>query len=280
MARPLTKTAHQGNLYTRSPSVEAAIDGAIGRDLETLSRHAAIADRLSPEFLPLECLVHLIRDALRRGDEDMTNALLQRLLGRCDAILRKKIPADIAGDWDEVRAEILGDLAVLFVEDATDGKHKLDFFECRFNLAFRTFRIPYLKEEIARSRGRVYALPDSGEQRDLGDDRFLSELAAKFRDQDPPVDLALRQSISNAMDTLPFDQCKAVMLVYYQGLPIESEDPSVTTAATVCGVTGRAIRYRLSKALETLSTKFQTAKMKEMERGNANDLESPRDTAR
>jgi len=154
------------------------------------------------------------------------------------------------------------------------------FFECRFNLTFRTFRIPYIKKEIARSHGRVYAPPDREEQRDLGDDRFLSELAAKFRDQEAPVDLALRQSISNALDTLPFDQCKAVVLVYYQGLPIESEDPSVTTAATVCGVTGRAIRYRLSKALETLSMKFQTAKMREMEKGNADDLESPRDTAR
>src|SRR5579884_2935038 len=144
MALPLTKTAHHGKLYTRSPSVEAAIDGAIGQDVETLSRRASIVNRFSAEFLPLECLVHLIRDALRRGDEDMTDTLLQRLLGRCDAILRKKIPADIAGDWDEARAEILGDFAVLFAEDATDDKHKLDFFECRFNLAFRAFRIPYM----------------------------------------------------------------------------------------------------------------------------------------
>ena len=36
MARPMTKTAHQGNLYTRSPSVEAAIDGAIGRDFRAV----------------------------------------------------------------------------------------------------------------------------------------------------------------------------------------------------------------------------------------------------
>jgi hypothetical protein len=260
--------------------VEAAIDGAIGQDLETLSRRAAIANQFSAEFLPLECLVHLIRDALRRGDDNITDTLLQRLLSRCDAILKKKTPVDIPGDWDEVRAQILGDLAVLFAEDATDDKHKLDFFECCFNLAFRTFRIPYIRKEIARSHGRVYAPTDTGEQQDLGDDWFLSELAEKFRDRDAPVDLTLRQAISNALDTLPFDQCKAVMLVYYHGLPIESEDPSVTSAATVCGVTGRAIRYRLRKALEALSIKFQTAKMREMEREDADDLESPRDTAR
>jgi len=143
MARPLTKTDHNGHLYTRAPSVEAAIDAAIGQDLETLTRRAAIANRFSPEFLPLECLVHLIRDARPRGDEDTMSALLPRLLGRCDAILKKKMPTGATGNWEEFRAEILGDFAVLFAEDGSDEKQKLDFFECRFNQAFRYFRIPY-----------------------------------------------------------------------------------------------------------------------------------------
>lgn len=256
MGRPLTKTDHNGHLYTRSPAVEAAIDAAIGQDLEALKRRAAIANWFSPEFLPLECLVHLVRDARRRGDEDAMNALLPRLLVRCDAILKKKMPTDATGNWEEQRTEILGDFAVLFAEDGSDRKQTLDFFECRFNRAFRTFRIPYIRKEIARNQHREFAPTETEEVRDLADDEFLSGLAEKVRDRDPVVNRDLRQAILNALDTLPFDQCKAVMLVYYQGLPIESEDPTVTTAASVCGVTGRTIRNRIARALATLSRKL------------------------
>lgn len=163
----------------------------------------------------------------------------------------------MAGSWEELRAEILGDFAVLFAEDGTHGKHKLDFFECRFNLAFRTFRIPYIKREIARNENRVFAPAENDELGDLTEDEFLSGLAEKFRGREPQIDVDLRKALLNALDTLPFDQCKAVVLVYYLGLPIESEDPSVRTAASVCGVTNRTIRNRISKAVAALARKLK-----------------------
>ena len=279
MARPLTKTDQQGHLYTRLSSVEAAIDAAMVQDLDTLARRAAVTNQLCPDFLPLECLVHLVREARRRGDEDVMSALLLRLLSRCDTILKKKIPTDAVGSWDDVRAEILGDFAVLFAEDGSDEKHTLDFYECRFHRAFRNFRIPYLRKEIARNQNRVFAPADNEQQPDLADDEFLSGLAEKMREPWPQVDLNLRQAIANALDELPRDQCKAVVLVYYHGLPIESDDPSITTVASVCGVTGRTIRNRISRALATLSKKFKDTRMKE-ERGNDDDLESPHDASR
>jgi len=238
--------------------VEATIDAAIGQDLETLTRRATIKSPQSPEFLPLECLVHLIRDAGRRGDEEAMSALMPRLLDRCDSILKKKLPTDAADNWDDVRAEILGDFSVLFAEDGSDEKQTLDFFECRFNLAFRTFRIPYIRNESARNQGRVFAPQETEGTRDLADDEFLSGLAEKVRERDPVIDRDLRDMILNALDMLPFDQCRAVMLVYYHGLPIESEDPTVTSVASVCGVTGRTIRYRIKRAFATLSKKLTT----------------------
>lgn len=256
MARPLTKTDHDGHCYTRPSSVEGAIDAAIGQDLQTLTLRAAITNRVSPEFLPLECLVHLIRDARRSGDDDAMSALLSSLLKRCDAILKKKLPTDEAGDWEDVRAEVLGDFSLLFAEDDSNEKQTLDFFECRFNLAFRTFRIPYVRKEFARNQARVFAPADTEDVRDLADDQFLSGLAEKVRERDPVIDLDLRQTILNALDALPPDQCKAIMLVYYHDLPIESEDPTVTTVASVCCVTGRTIRYRIARAFATLSKKL------------------------
>lgn len=256
MARPLTKIDHDGHLYIRPPSVEASIDAAIGQDLQTLDNRAAITDPRSADFLPLECLVHLIRDAGRRGDENAMNTLLPRLLGRCEAILRKKMPTSAKGDWEDVREEILGDFSVLFAEDGSDEKQTLDFFECRFNLAFRNFRIPYIEDENVRIRKHVSIPTRTEEISEAADEKFLSDLAERLRERHPIVDLDLRETILDALDMLPPDQCKAIVLFYYHGLPIESEDPAVTSVASACGVTGRAIRYRMKKALTTLSKKL------------------------
>jgi hypothetical protein len=61
MARPLSKARSDGTLYTRPELIETAIDRALPESLDTLIRRAKIPSRDAPDFLPLECLVHLIR---------------------------------------------------------------------------------------------------------------------------------------------------------------------------------------------------------------------------
>jgi hypothetical protein len=41
--------------------------------------------------------------------------------------------------------DVLGEFAVLFAADLTDHRCRLDFFECRFNAAFRTFYLRYIR---------------------------------------------------------------------------------------------------------------------------------------
>jgi len=60
MARPLDKIV-KGERLKRPPEIEAAIDTALGQDIETIRRRAAIIDETSADYLPTECLVHLIR---------------------------------------------------------------------------------------------------------------------------------------------------------------------------------------------------------------------------
>ncbi len=62
MARPLEKTRRDGTRYTRFPEVEAAIDAAIGQDLQTLLHRARIRDSKIENYIASECLVYLIRD--------------------------------------------------------------------------------------------------------------------------------------------------------------------------------------------------------------------------
>lgn len=258
MAAPLTKTTRNGDLYVRPQQIEDAIAEVQAQDLATLIRRAAITSRSSDGFLPLECLVHLIRSSLRTGDHERVNSLLPWLLKRCEVILKKKIPAELVlKNTGELREEIIGDLAVLFAEDSCDPKQRLDFFECRFNFAFRAFRAPYIKRARVEKEARFVQDGEGDIPDDRTQDEFLSQLAEKFRQRDG-IDPNVREKLKAAIDSLPLDQRKAMTLVYLLGVPEESEDPSAITAATQCGVSGRAIRYRLAKAIAKLSEQFNS----------------------
>jgi hypothetical protein len=45
----------------------------------------------SPNFIPMECLVYIIREGGRGHEEQTMSVLLPLLLARCEAILKKKI---------------------------------------------------------------------------------------------------------------------------------------------------------------------------------------------
>lgn len=257
MAQPLSKKKQDGTLYRRPDAIEAAIDEAAREDLDTLKHRAGISRRSAAGFLPLECLVYFIRDAARRGDERAMSALMPQLLNRCEAILKAKIPADYVHDADTVREEILGEFAVLFAEDGLPGTtNALDYFECRFNAAFLTFRQPLIQRERARSEALIYAPPQSESLEDFSDEDFFAQISETFRYPASQTDDVLRNRLMKAIDELPPDQRKAMILYYVYGFPEESDDPSVTTVASLCEVTGRTVRNRLNRAVATLSKLF------------------------
>ena len=96
MARPLEKTTN-GKLYTRPPEIEVATDTVLAQDLATQRRRALIRDPHDREYLPSECLLHLIREARRRHDDAARDALLPLLLARCEANLNAKVDGQIPG---------------------------------------------------------------------------------------------------------------------------------------------------------------------------------------
>ena len=257
MARPLTKRTAGGALYTRPHDVEAQIDEAIYLSRSDLQCRLSIADRTAPSYLRSECLVHLVREGRRSGDQQVMSAVLPVLLGRCEAILLRKVPDGGMPDAAGLRQQILEELTDLFVTDGTGNiSNELDFYECRFNLAFRTLRVGAVERDVRRRKREIdFAdLPpfETAKQPDAYEDAF-ARVSDAFKIQPTQEWDALGEELGEAIAALPADERDAVVLVRGLGYKVESVDPDKETAATRCNCSGRTIRTRLASAAEMLA---------------------------
>jgi len=251
MARTLTKRTREGALYTRPPDVEAQIDRVLAADLTSLRGVVAITDRKSPDYLRSETLVHLLRDAIRTGDGNRLNAMLPALLRRCEAILQVKVSQQLP-NAEQLREDILSEFAELVASDgAGERPDEMDFYECRFNLAFYAFRISAMHRE---QRDYELTFSTSDEPDDDESDADLQtggKLSNLFRVPDQEDDV-FRDQLRTAIERLPKKERDAVVYVHGMGYDEESVDTNKTTAATLCNCTGRTIRNRLTSASKKL----------------------------
>ena len=254
MIRQLTKNTREGVRYFRTQAVENQIRVALQSDFKSLRARLLVTDPALSEYLSSECLVYLVRDALRREDEDRLKATLPVLLGRCEAILSVKI-GDSLPNADQLREEVLSEFSGLLASDGTgDQPDELDIYECRFNMAFRTLRIDVLKREL-NWFNRAEALPD--EQDQVGpyayEDQVFACLSEAFRTPAKQETALIQNGLWEAINALPPEERMAVILCKVFEYKEESSDPKGITAATVCNCTGRTIRNRLSRAAAKLS---------------------------
>lgn len=250
MARPLMKKDQKGALYVRPASVEAKIDGVIGtNDWAELGRRAKITDRNARDFLPSECMVHLIRDAIRRDDQRIATLLMMPLMLRCEKFLLNKVPDSAMRNAEAVREEILDSFQTLFTSEA--AQDALDFYECKFWMAFRALQVDHVRAEKTR-RKELTDLPEvsneNGEMMDQADVLArLSHMARIGPAQEAHTDLPV---ILDAVNDLPPAQRRAVLL--HRVLGYEQKE-----AAAMCDVDERTIRNRLRGADEGGLKKFK-----------------------
>lgn len=257
MARPLTNIDANGALYARPSAVEAQINQAIDLSQSDLRIRLSITDQNHSGYLHSECLVHLVREGRRADDQQLMSAVLPVLLARCEANLLVKVPDGALPDADSIRQQILEDVTDLFVLDGSgEFPDELDFFECRFNLAFRALRIDGVRREMRRRNRTIKTIDlppsDVSDEPDAYEDAFarVSENFKVLPTQEWDV---FREPFVKAIEALPDDEREAVILVYVLGYKEESDNPDEVTAATRCNCTGRTIRNRLSRAAAKLS---------------------------
>ena len=254
MARSLTKCRKDGVRYVRPQAVETEIEVTLEEDRTTLRRRLSVTDRASPEYLCSECLVHIIRDALRKEDEDLLNAAVPIVLARCEAILKTRIANSLPGA-DELREEVLSEFSELLASDGTgECPDELDIYECRFNMAFRALRIDVVNRELRRL-DRTAELPDYGDEHkpNAYEEDAFARLSETFRTPATQQSSVFRRELWEEISALPSDERKALILCHALGYKVESADPDEVTAATRCNCTGRTIRNRLSRAVAKLS---------------------------
>ncbi|MGA9764022.1 MAG: sigma factor-like helix-turn-helix DNA-binding protein [Rhodomicrobium sp.] len=243
MARPLTKRDNKGLLYIRPAGIESKIDEALAQDLAMLAGRAKQTDPAAADYLPSECLVHLIRDAIRTGDFPVATKLMPTLLIRCERNLLSTVPDRRWRDAEAIREQILSDLALLFADDANDAA--LDFYECKFARSFATLRIDHLRTAIAE-RKHLQELPESNAAGAfIVDDGVLARLSRAAAVGPSQEDAVYLPQVLAAIDTLPPPERETFVLRRLNCLTEKQ-------AAQRCGVDERTIRNRLARADEKL----------------------------
>ena len=87
MARALNNIKGTGEFYTRPADIEASIDEALTQDFSTILTRANIRNPKQPGYMPLECLLHLAREARLKQDSQTETKLLRPLVLRCELLL-------------------------------------------------------------------------------------------------------------------------------------------------------------------------------------------------
>lgn len=253
MARPLERRTREGRLYERLPAVEASIDRAMGLGTAALLAEAAIEGEERAGHLRSECLVHLLRAMPVGSDDPRLLGLLEILVGRMERSLRGSVRASRAYDAGELRAEVVERFVDLLVEDRETPGTRLDFFEVRFARALAALRVDVMREAL-RDLKRVEHLEnlrgDDGEVPPVVNRGVLLAFQGGGAEQERE---RFRNELLRAIDLLPAHQREAVTL-FLAGH--DTEGDGTETIASICGVSDRAIRYRLTKAIAALRQRF------------------------
>lgn len=249
MVKELKKRKKNGEMYTRPKKVEAAICDAIKQTTAVIVKRAAVSDQKSSDFLPSECIVHLIRKANKENDTKTVNALFPILLNRCYRNLKSAVNETLP-NAEGVREEILFILCDLFAKDATgESVEELDFYECMFNLALKSLRVMAVRKYSAEKRGGTAItedLPDLSAYH--SSDKDADIILSKLADLANQEDRVFLSQVRKAIQAMPPDEQQALILCNFWGYKIESTDPVERTAASISGVSGRTIRKRLTSA--------------------------------
>jgi hypothetical protein len=245
---PLRKKDKNGELYTRLPEIEAKLLEISVLSPEIISSRCAIQDSDAADYLPSECLLHLVR-ANRSSSPNPYFETIYRVLA--ERVLRA-LPSAENKDLTEsnIRYEAFGRFTELLAKDHLEYLESLDFFEIRFECALKTLRTD-VERKAYREKNRSTSLEvdhDTGEFKEE-----VERAAGSFNpfDNEENDQAAYWSRLDKAIDALP-DLEKAIIEMLRKDIPIESKEPGVVNIANALEKTPKTIRKYRDKAYATL----------------------------
>lgn len=252
MIAPLTRKKKDGTPYTRPDNVEALLTVLGDLPREALLERARIRDRKDSDYVPSECLVHLIRASRTENSEAWFERLYKVLAERVMRAVPTAASGGTASATDErIRDAVFDRFVELLAKDRAEPDDRLDFFEARFDLAIKRLRLD-AQEPVWREANRGDSMDD--EESDAAD---AAAAAATTNPLDAEIisDPLFRERLYVAIDALPPEQRRTMHLLLI-GWQIHSSDPSVMTIAKALGCSDRSVRNYRDRALRTLGALF------------------------
>ena len=255
-AVPLWKREENGNLYVRSPEVEAVI---VNLSLLTKEKFVnRIKSEDSDVRIPSECLLYFLRRSPFEADNDVLFALFtamrQRVLNAVPVPLQH-----IAGEFKkaensvdlDIRDAVLNKFQILLCRDREEYQDRLDFFECRFNAAIARLRAT-ARRDIYKNAAPLTPLAQDSETNETNQevDKALSCITDSF--DGPKTDFLYRSMIHAAISSLPLDE-RCVVELFLEGIPIDSKEADTMTMVKILGCCEKTVRNRQKRAFTKLA---------------------------
>jgi DNA-directed RNA polymerase specialized sigma24 family protein len=249
--QPLTHCNSAGEVYQRTASVQSQIEAALTLTSSQLIERAQISDDQAPDYFQEECLVYLIREFHKRGDEPLVNGLSEILLRRCKSMIYGRLQALGLQAVDDAFSDVIWDLFTL-VLDLESGRG--DFLQVRFRLALKSLIIAVYNRFVREMKKEAeHTVPlsciagneperDDGARNSIQPDDVV----------DPSISMEQRLLYREGLSSLNEPYRTTFILRYYEGWQIEAKDPSEPTLSRYFGRTPRTIHTWLIQAEQML----------------------------
>lgn len=253
LIEPLRKRRPDGELYARLSDIEAKLEdlNLLGR-IE-IARRCAVEDPQIPDYLPSECLVHLVRAHRSKPFDEHSEVLFKALMERVLLGLPEAVSKDGTRERltdSNLRDEVQHRFLAMLMRDRHQYVDALDIFEIRFQKALKALRVD-VKRKVGGQDNPLETIeldPETGELAEK-----VERAAGSFDglDWDKSVDRDSLLALDKAIDALP-DLQKAIIEMDRKGIPVESKEPNVVNISNALRKTPKTIRTHRDMAYRRL----------------------------
>jgi DNA-directed RNA polymerase specialized sigma24 family protein len=239
--RPLTHLGADGRVYQRRPEVEQQIREAIELSHTELQQRIEITDRVATGYLKDECLVYLLREALRSGAGGDVELLRDAIVRRCLPIVRRWV-----GTLAEADDAVQDGIEQVFTRIGDRHSDRGDYYEVSFGQAVHTAAIDTYRRHFRREQAAAGGIALDG----------LEERLAGPATDTPEASVLRKERLmeaGEALSTLREPLREAVVLRHYFGWPLEDSDPRRPCLCRHFNVTARTLNNWFRDAERTLA---------------------------